>query len=837
MIMINRISCTALCLFMFVSCTLKPPQFTVTGIQKKDAVSFLEKFQKEEKTTEQFNHYVESLRARSIPGFAWHDYWSEVEEKKLYNNLTPEELDQLLALSDISCHPKSQDSFARLLLRIAESDSQKLLFSRYLVFLKNNCVGVFSDGVFRSIVWFLSQKRAESESAKLAQAKSRQASPPPPVIPKEGESAKLVQVKSQKPDSRTAEQPDSRTAEQPDSRTAEQPDSRTAGQPDSRTAGQPDSRTVGQPDSRQASSPPVIPAEGGYPYTEELLKLLVAEWSEKRDSRDWPGILSAVDSGLYSDVRYISYEKENWRTVRKALEMEWDTRRSINRLDQDIFWMFEKENKMADIIQAGGYGVYFSGLVGHSSLWEKILLEYPVKPDNGNVDTLLSLYSCEKTALPSYSALVEGWGVPDYSFKNCPDFIKQFKQAKWHKLVRQIRSEGLLQARYGDTITYEPDQLKLLWQAGRMFSLPASVLTTVAKGDSAKGDSGGAFNQPEEQKNNINAFSPVSLSEEESAFIKSATEMLSEKEWEVFILKMMMSLKNPGFEQRYGMFRHIVDKARSVYPLAPMRAVCLMFSLKNSHFLIQEYRLEWVLDMFSLVDWSYFQKEQNGRGGRTTKKNICFNMVSRQKINTLLFVLSYALFNQITPPETDFEEPAVAFSEEYIHQVALQAKNMMSLIQQVRAFDTRTSTLYYDYKKLFGTWPVLWMGGLYGYDFSVEQGLMEDHHLPFWFSSLVFTKLQAVAGTTVKSMQNIVQEYIKERQSEPAGVLDLVHIKWMKYFLDRVDWVSDDFQWNGPKKRNTTLEGNKLTWEKKWEQFENSSLIRYSDGVNKKGIF
>ena len=753
--MINRISLTALCFFMFVSCTLKPPQFTVTGIQKNEAVSFLEKFQKEEKTSEQFSHYVESLRTRSIPGFAWHDYWSEVEEKKLYDNLKPEELDQLLALSEMSCHPKSQDSFARLLLQIAKSDAEKLLFSRYLVFL--NCTSDVSDDVFRSIVLFLSQKRAESELANLVQVKSQKDFAMPeeskPAKLEESELAKLVQVKSQKD-----------------------------------------------------FVMPVVKQNGRYPYTEELSTLLLTEWSGNRHNRNWPEVLSALDSNWYSDVRYINHTKKDWNTIKKILEMEWDIRKFINHLDQDIFWMFEKTNKMADIIRLGGYDAYFSKSVNWSSLWKKLLQDYPVKPNNSNVDTLLAFYSCEKMDLPSYSALVVGWDLSERSFKNCPNIIKQFKQKEWNNLVHQVRSKNLLQeAQYADatgsvtddatgSVTNDTggaanglDQLKALWQAGAILS---------------------------EQK--------------DTAFINSSIKMLSAKEWEVFIFNMMMSLTEPKFENRYEVFWHIVDQVRSVYPFVPGQAVCLMFSLKNSHFLIQKFRPEWALDMFGLVDWSYLKK-QKGLAGikKTTTKNICFNKVSRQKINTLLFVLSYTLLDPMTPLSAGSDS-------DYIQQVSHKAKDIMSLTQQVRAFDhNRSTTFYYDYHKFFSTAPFLWRGALYGYDISVEPGLMKDTAFPFWFSSLVFTKLKAVAGT-VQDMQNILQKYIKEKKSEPSFVLNTAHISWMEYFLERVDWDSDNFGWGGPKKKSHLQEsGNKLAHEKKWEWFKNSGLLLPSSGRDK----
>ena len=137
-------------------------------------------------------------------------------------------------------------------------------------------------------------------------------------------------------------------------------------------------------------------------------------------------ILSVVDRNFYSDVRWINYQKENWQVVRRTLQMEWDTYRFIMHLDTDIYYMFERNNKMADIINRAGYKTYFSKeeIIPWATLWEDIFLSYPDKPDNGNVETLLSLYSfsCKKGDLASYSLLVEGWNLPDYSMsavKSC----------------------------------------------------------------------------------------------------------------------------------------------------------------------------------------------------------------------------------------------------------------------------------------------------------------------------------------------------------------------------------------------------------------------------------
>ena len=105
------------------------------------------------------------------PGFEWDQYWSEIEEKKLYTNLEEKKLNQLLSLNKISCEDKNWIAFSNLILQIAKSDSEKLLFSEHLTQLQRTCSTWLPNPAFKSILQFLSEKRMEQEAEKIAEEK------------------------------------------------------------------------------------------------------------------------------------------------------------------------------------------------------------------------------------------------------------------------------------------------------------------------------------------------------------------------------------------------------------------------------------------------------------------------------------------------------------------------------------------------------------------------------------------------------------------------------------------------------------------------------------------
>ena len=166
----KKIVFTGLALVSLSHCTVKSPDIIVQGSSPQDALLFLENYQKGERDKKQLGHYTKHLRENHAPGFDWPIYWSEITKRKLYQNLDRQELDQALSLVETDCSEKNLAAYAELLLQIARSDGEKLLFSQEISRLRQSC-GALPQNSFKSIVGFLSQKRGELEKAKIGAEK------------------------------------------------------------------------------------------------------------------------------------------------------------------------------------------------------------------------------------------------------------------------------------------------------------------------------------------------------------------------------------------------------------------------------------------------------------------------------------------------------------------------------------------------------------------------------------------------------------------------------------------------------------------------------------------
>ena len=346
----------------FSSCTIKAPSFTLRGVQTEEALSFLEEYQNGEKKEESFDKYLHQLRGNYAAGFKWDQYWIEIAEKKLYKSLEEKELNQLLSLNEISCEHKNWSAFSKLLLQIAKSNSEHLLFSQYLTDLQSICFTWLPNPDFKAILSFLSHKRNELEAEQIS--KERQA-----FLKNREENSNLAQKSEKQPKK--------------------------------------------------------------YIYTEELLKILLDEKSRKHTARNWDSVLEAVDRDFWRDARWISYQSKNRDHLRELLELEWKTYENIkHELFLDIFLMFEENKKMEDIIKLGNYEKYFSDRksLNWSVLWEELLVQYPVKPKNGNTGTLLSLYkysTCQNKEISAFVHLTDQWEETFYK-REALDFCEEY---------------------------------------------------------------------------------------------------------------------------------------------------------------------------------------------------------------------------------------------------------------------------------------------------------------------------------------------------------------------------------------------------------------------------
>ena len=354
--------------FALVSCTVSPPELVIKGIQADQALSVLEGYSNGKVEGTGFSRYTQNLRDNHTARFHWDQYWSGIKEKQLYKNLKPEDLDRLLSLNQISCKSGHQEAFFDLLLQMAKSDSDtKPLFSRELSRFRETCSLPLPHASFKAIVAFLAEKRTEEESNRA---------PLPKKTESKAASKKTAIAKSVVPE--------------------DSPVSK---------------KSVGE-------ESPAEQAE--YIYTRELQKTLVDEWSANPRRAGWGDILEAVDQNFWSAARRANYQSKDREYLQSSLEMERSLHsEAVSGLDRDIFLMFGEKGKMADIMKAAGYGKYLSvpGALDWTALWTEALLKYPEKPENGNADTLLSLYtfsSCLEPELSAYFKLSDGWQMPDY---------------------------------------------------------------------------------------------------------------------------------------------------------------------------------------------------------------------------------------------------------------------------------------------------------------------------------------------------------------------------------------------------------------------------------------
>ena len=376
---------SSLCL-AFVSCTVKPPELIVKGVKADQALSSLETYRNNEAGQRDFSQYTRYLRDNHTLRFHWDQYWSGIKQQQLYKDIKPQDLDKLLSLNQISCKREHREAFFDLLLQIAAEEPDFLPFSRELARLQDTCSIRLSHSSFKAIVLFLSGKRDELEAPELAREKSawqniqKTNSSTGKISPSGGKTTLKKQVGKTGPAN------------------AQSVLSGSGG------------KAVKESESKRSK----------YIYTQELQKVVVEEWLRKPNFQKWKDILEPVDRDFWSDARWVNYQSKDREYLRGALEMEKNLYPSpIPGLDRDIFMMFGEKGKMADIIKAANYEKYFSapGALDWTALWTETLLRYPEKPENGNTDSLLSLYaysSCQGPELSAYLKLTDSWQLPNY---------------------------------------------------------------------------------------------------------------------------------------------------------------------------------------------------------------------------------------------------------------------------------------------------------------------------------------------------------------------------------------------------------------------------------------
>ena len=359
----------SLCFSLLTGCHIASPEFVVQGVNLKSAIHSLSEIQKKGEKNK-LGHYVAHLRSNHAPGFAWDQYWKEVKNKNLYQNLTDSELSMLFSLNDVSCQSENMDSWADLLLEIAQSDSQKIqIIHPELKRIRKACSKAISDPAFKSIVWFFALERAKLENPQIQQAIKKAQSDSPAV-------AKNTTPTNASPS----------TTKKP---------------------------SFNNSPTSKASPKATFLVQ--FPYTEELQNILLEEWTMEPKNRAWNDILSAVDRGFWSDIRWINWQQNNTPYLKNTLQMEWHFYQSINHIEQDLMWLFKNKNKMDDLLALFDYEKYLTsfGTINWPSFVQNLSVQFPKHPQNGNTQALISLFSksCQARDFPPFSQLLGQWGI------------------------------------------------------------------------------------------------------------------------------------------------------------------------------------------------------------------------------------------------------------------------------------------------------------------------------------------------------------------------------------------------------------------------------------------
>jgi len=443
---------------------VESPKFFINGVDADNAILFLEEHKKKPKKENEFKHYIYYLRNNLAGGFEWDQYWLSIQTEQLYTTLKENELEQLLSLSDISCNDKHWSAFSYLLLAIARSKGT-LLFSKYLVHhLDKPCFVSLDHVAFKAIVKFLSDQRITLEAKNISDQLSKErvekrsqntqliltpnVALDKPAVAKGaivGKSESSANVASDKPvvakgaiigksdkSANVAGSANVASDKSVKNQNHLEQDSESSNISSIKTSvtGEDSSISIKAPIKGEDSVELVAmdttmllktdsTENKHYIYTEELQKILVEDWSKRKKARSWSDIISGIDRAFWRDARWINYKSKNKKYLKATLEMEWREYGSIISLEQDIILLFEQSNTMLDSIKLFGYEKYFldSENLNWSALWQELFFLYPVKPNNENIDTLLSLYSCQKEDIKSYIQLVEGWDLSQYKSK------------------------------------------------------------------------------------------------------------------------------------------------------------------------------------------------------------------------------------------------------------------------------------------------------------------------------------------------------------------------------------------------------------------------------------
>lgn len=463
--------------------------------------------------------------------------------------------------------------------------------------------------------------------------------------------------------------------------------------------------------NKQNALPKVQSKVGKYTYTEELKKILSDERSRRYTARNWDEVLEAVNRDFWIDVRWISYQSKNKNHLRNLLEIEWNTYKSIRYgLNMDVLLMFEEKNKMEDIIRLAKYEKYFSDRksVNWPALWRKVSLQYPVKPNNGNVEVLLSLYkysSCRDEELFNYMKVINQWKMysqgqtalgfcDDLKRKQLRDFVgsrgMQHLSGMAEKLYEKVLENAKKEAHLaGEEVKNEI--VKNILKDKNIYHLLEAFLMDGTQFKDRVGlikefrekewDRLVQFVHANSQQLNEVLNTPFVwwlarilflYSEESDDSIKKVVSQLSGAEWNSIITGLLNSYVSRSSLVDNYLFDDILHKVKLVYSQEVETSLCSFFSKEEGLFLVREYEPKWLIDLLGGLSWS--ERQTSTEEDKEAKGTECAELVSKQKRNTLLYELSQSLFKQKTlERKTD---PSLRESLSDVWSVAVQIMDL-----------------------------------------------------------------------------------------------------------------------------------------------------------------
>ncbi len=497
------------------------------------------------------------------------------------------------------------------------------------------------------------------------------------------------------------------------------------------------------------------------PVLDSVMYLLSLYEKEKhlRPRAEWESLLTGFSKKDHVEVMALLREKHDRQNIMRVLDMHAQVfRGEVPFLAEDIFSvMLSEEESIYSMMKKGYSPSYMNHPHVREHFWRRVQGQEQENEPEEMAEWGNRSERCDYAYVRKLYRFFSESGKQDllleqFRFDRCTQFISEFRETEWNKLVVQFRMRGFTPADSADQETQNDSDL--IWWMARVLSLPYSLDLSIR----------GSVDKGEEWLIQMFAI-PYEDFMEENVSVQEAISQLNPYEWNEFFKVMINSLKSPRFQAYEPIFHYVSDMSRMVYPLSFQQAVCGFFAHRNSHKLVGQYHPSFIWGLFHPVDWSQFSH----KGGRNKKiGSVCSDLVSPKRINALLFALSRSIFDGLSAKGV----PADIYAE----QVKRQADQLIVLFDRVRPFDDRNSTAY-RVRNSLSNLRTLYTGD----EYDMEKGYISDEALMFYFSGLIAQKLQSVAKSD-QELKQILRHY-QETGPAPLNPFDEVSRERVRDFL------------------------------------------------------